>query len=115
MSQVDALHKTLELQESAQRKGHYALFNCLVLGHTKYKGVQWIYCKAMVAGCGSSTRGNRDVLVTCNKSNGIAARESAGRKVPCEHDASPCLGHATVCSGCPLTILLGSLGSASAR
>ena len=35
--------------------------------------------------------------------------------VPCEHDASPCLGHAAVCSGCPLTILLGSLGSASAR
>ena len=40
MSQVDALLKTLELQESAQRKGHFALFNCLVLGHTKYKGVQ---------------------------------------------------------------------------
>jgi hypothetical protein len=35
--------------------------------------------------------------------------------VPCEHDASPCLGHAAVCSGCALTILLGSLGSASAR
>jgi hypothetical protein len=34
--QVDALLKTLELQESAQRKGHFALFNCLVIGHTKY-------------------------------------------------------------------------------
>ena len=44
MSQVDALLKTLELQESAQRKGHFALFNCLVLGHTKYKGVQRVYC-----------------------------------------------------------------------
>ena len=38
MAQVDALLKTLELQESAQRKGHFALFNCLVLGHTKYRG-----------------------------------------------------------------------------
>jgi hypothetical protein len=44
MSQVDALLKTLELQESAQRKGHFALFNCLVLGHTKYRGVQLVYC-----------------------------------------------------------------------
>ena len=45
MSQVDALLKNLELQESAQRKGHFALFNCLVLGHTKYKGVQRVvYC-----------------------------------------------------------------------
>jgi hypothetical protein len=47
MSQVGALIKTLELQESAQleRKGYFALFNCLVLGHTKYKGpgVQRVY------------------------------------------------------------------------
>ena len=35
--------------------------------------------------------------------------------VPCEHDASPCLGHATVCSGLPLTILFDSFGSVSAR
>ena len=42
--QVTALLETLELQESAQRKGHFALFNCLVLGHTKYKGVQRVYC-----------------------------------------------------------------------
>ena len=57
-----------------------------------------------------------DGPVTYNnsKSHGIAARDAAGRKVPCDHDASPCLGHATVCSGCPLTILIGSLGSASA-
>ena len=41
---MDALLKTLELQESAQCKGHFALFNCLVLGHTKYKGVQRVYC-----------------------------------------------------------------------
>ena len=44
MSQVNALLQTLELQESAQRKGHFSLFNCLVLGHTKYKGVQRVYC-----------------------------------------------------------------------
>ena len=42
--QVTALLQTLELQESAQRKGHFSLFNCLVLGHTKYKGVQRVYC-----------------------------------------------------------------------
>ena len=71
--------------------------------------------QAMDAGCGSSTRGHWDGPVTCNKSHGIAARELAGRKVPCEHDASPCLGHATVCSGRALTILIGSLGSASTR
>ena len=71
--------------------------------------------QVMDAGCGSSTRGHWDGPVTCNKSHGIAARELAGRKVPCEHDASPCLGHATVCSGCALTILIGSLSSASAR
>ena len=42
--QVTALLETLELQESAKRKGHFALFNCLVLGHNKYKGVQRVYC-----------------------------------------------------------------------
>jgi hypothetical protein len=42
--QVTALLETLELQESAKRKGHFALFNCLVLGHTKYKAVQRVYC-----------------------------------------------------------------------
>ena len=47
--QVDALLKTLELQGSAQRKGHFALFNCLVLGHTKYKGVQRVYCNPFPA------------------------------------------------------------------
>jgi hypothetical protein len=26
------------------QKGHFALFNCLVLGHTKYNGVQLAYC-----------------------------------------------------------------------
>ncbi len=31
-------------QESAKRKGHFGLFNCLVLGHAKYKGVQRVYC-----------------------------------------------------------------------
>ena len=49
MLQVDALLKTLELQESAERKGHFALFNCLVLGHTKYRGVQRVYCNPFPA------------------------------------------------------------------
>jgi hypothetical protein len=47
--QVDALLKRLELQESAQRKGHFGLFNCLVIGHTKYKGVQRVYCNPFPA------------------------------------------------------------------
>ena len=47
--QVDALLKTLELQGSAQRKGHFSLFNCLVIGHTKYKGVQRVYCNPFPA------------------------------------------------------------------
>jgi hypothetical protein len=42
--QVTAFLQTLELQESAKRKGHLARFNCLVLGHSKYKGVQRVYC-----------------------------------------------------------------------
>ncbi len=70
---------------------------------------------AMDAGCGSSTRGHWDGPVTCNKSHGIAAREAAWIKDPCDHNASPCSGHATVCTRCPLTNLLGSLGSTSAR
>jgi hypothetical protein len=41
---VNALLQTLELQESAQRKGHFSLFNFMVLGHTKYRGVQRVYC-----------------------------------------------------------------------
>ncbi len=46
--QVDALLRTLELQESAQRKGHFALFNYLVIGHSKYKGVR-VYCNPFPA------------------------------------------------------------------
>jgi hypothetical protein len=42
--QVNALLETLELTNSARRKGHFALYNCLVLGHTKYNGVQRVYC-----------------------------------------------------------------------
>ena len=42
--QVTALLATLEWQDSARRKGHFALYNCLVLGHTKYRGVQRVYC-----------------------------------------------------------------------
>ncbi len=37
---VNALLETLDLTESAQRKGHFSLYNCLILGHTKYNGVQ---------------------------------------------------------------------------
>jgi len=37
--QVNALLDTLELTDSALRKGHF-----LVLGHTKYSGVQRVYC-----------------------------------------------------------------------
>jgi hypothetical protein len=47
--QVDALLKTLELQESAQRQGDFALYNCLVIGHTKYKVVQRVYCNPFPA------------------------------------------------------------------
>ena len=38
--QVDALLKTLELPGSAQHKGHFSLFNCLVIGprHDKAAG-----------------------------------------------------------------------------
>jgi hypothetical protein len=71
--------------------------------------------QAMDAGCGSLTHGHWDGPVTCNKSHGSAALEAKWRKVPCEDVASPGLGHATVCSRCSLTTLLGSLGSASAR
>jgi hypothetical protein len=59
--------------------------------------------QAMDAECGP---------VTSNKSHGMEALEPAGRqKVPCEQDTSACLGNATVCSGCALTILIGSLGT----
>ena len=47
--QVNAILQTLQLQESAKRKGHFALYNCLVLGHTKHKGVQRIYCNPFPA------------------------------------------------------------------
>ncbi len=39
------------MQDSATRTGHFALFNCLVLGHTKYtgNGVQRVYCNPFPA------------------------------------------------------------------
>ena len=49
MVQVTALLETLEFQESAKRKGPFALYNCLVLGHTKYNGVQRVYCNPFPA------------------------------------------------------------------
>ena len=47
--QVNALLDTLELTDSAQRKGHFSLYNCLVLGHTKYNCVQRVYCNPFPA------------------------------------------------------------------
>ena len=47
--EVTALLETLELQESARREGHFALYNCLVLGHTKYSGIQRVYCNPFLA------------------------------------------------------------------
>ncbi len=49
MFQVVALLVTLELQDSPKRKGHFALYNCLVLGHTKYSGIQMVYCNPFLA------------------------------------------------------------------
>ncbi len=37
------------MQDSAQHKGHFALYNCLVLGHTNFPGVQRIYCNPFPA------------------------------------------------------------------
>ncbi len=47
--QVTAPLITLEFQEPAQHKGHFALYNCFVLGHTKYNGVQRVYCNPFPA------------------------------------------------------------------
>ncbi len=47
--QVTALLETLEFQESASSKGHFALYNCLMLGHTKYNSVQRVYCNPFPA------------------------------------------------------------------
>jgi hypothetical protein len=41
MFHITAFLGTLEFQQSTKHKGHLALYNCLVLGHTKYNGVQW--------------------------------------------------------------------------
>ena len=43
-AQLHSLLETLELQTTHKRRGHFALYNCLVLGNTKYPGVQRIYC-----------------------------------------------------------------------
>jgi hypothetical protein len=47
--QINALLETLDLTDSAQGKGHFSLYNCLVLGHTKYNGVQWVDCNPFPA------------------------------------------------------------------
>jgi hypothetical protein len=48
-SSIKLVCEILELKHSAQRKGHFALCNCLVLGHTKYNGVQRVYCNHFTA------------------------------------------------------------------
>ncbi len=47
--QVTALLKTLKFQESGSLKGHFALYNGFVLGHTKYNRVKRIYCNPFPA------------------------------------------------------------------
>ena len=42
--QLNALIQSLELRQSDDRKGHFCLFNCLVIGHSKHQGVQRLYC-----------------------------------------------------------------------
>ena len=44
MVQLNSLLRTLELKTSRKRTGHFALYNCMILGHTKYEGVQRVYC-----------------------------------------------------------------------
>ncbi len=46
--QVSALG-TLESKESARHRGHFALFNCLLLRHSKHNGVQRVYCNQFPA------------------------------------------------------------------
>jgi hypothetical protein len=52
--QLHAPRRTLELQEleSAKGKGHFALYSCLVLGHTMFNGVQRVYCNLFPAKTG---------------------------------------------------------------
>jgi hypothetical protein len=48
-----ALLETLDLTDSAaisaQSKGHFSLYSYLVRGHTKYNGVQLVYCNPFPA------------------------------------------------------------------
>ncbi len=37
------------MQQSAKHKGHFALYNWLVLGHTTFKGMQRIHCNPFPA------------------------------------------------------------------
>jgi hypothetical protein len=46
---VTAFLAKLELQELAKLKSHFALYNCLVLGHNKYKEVQRVYCNPFLS------------------------------------------------------------------
>jgi hypothetical protein len=41
---VNALLQSLELRHSDARTGHFCLFHCLVIGHSKHQGVQRVYC-----------------------------------------------------------------------
>jgi hypothetical protein len=54
---VSFLLSTLELNESAWWKGQFALYNSLVLGHTKQKGVQRVRCFTAVTNLGIDNGG----------------------------------------------------------
>ena len=42
--QLNALLQSLELRHSDERTGHFCLFNCLVICHSKHPGLQRVYC-----------------------------------------------------------------------
>ena len=69
----------------------------------------------MDAGCGSSTRGHWGGPGICKKCKRVSGLDATWRKVPCDHAASPCLGHAPCCPVCPARIPVGSSGSAAVR
>ncbi len=47
--QIHAQFEILDLTDSVERQGHFALYNCLVLGHTKHNAVQRVYCNPFLA------------------------------------------------------------------
>ena len=43
--QLNALLRRIKVSMSERHAGHFRLFNVLVIGHTKYSGVQRVYCE----------------------------------------------------------------------